>query len=351
MADPSRTEKATPKRRRRAREEGSLLRAPDLDATVMLWGNFFLLLSLGAMLMQGMTSMMAFLLRRTAQPGLLQDSNLHALAVDILSIILRILGPFLLANLLLAIANQLTQHGFQIHLNLLIPKFSKLNPVNGFKKIISPQSVMGLLKSILKFVIVAAVAYAVVHPRLPRLLATLKLPLPQTLSFFRDTVFTLYKDIMLAMLLLAGLDFAFQRQQFEKGLRMTKQEIKDESKDSEGNPEIKGKQKQMIFAATMRRIITKVPKASVVITNPTHFAVALLYDRSTAAPVVVAKGIDHLALKIRERARESGVPIVENPPLARAIYHSVDLDRPIPSELYQAVAQVLAYVFRLKGVA
>ena len=132
---------------------------------------------------------------------------------------------------------------------------------------------------------------------------------------------------------------------------MTKQEVKDEAREADGNPEVKSRQRNLLMASAMRRILTQVPKASVVITNPTHFAVALRYDPGTAAPVVVAKGIDHLALKIRERAANSGVVIVENPPLARAIYHNVDLDRPIPADLYQAVAQVLAYVFRLKGAA
>jgi flagellar biosynthetic protein FlhB len=129
---------------------------------------------------------------------------------------------------------------------------------------------------------------------------------------------------------------------------MTKQEVKDETKDAEGNPEIKGRQKQLLFAKAMRRIMVQVPKASVVITNPTHFAVALRYDKDTAAPVVVAKGVDHLALKIRELAGTAGVPVVENPPLARALYHNVPLDHPIPVDLYQAVAQVLAYVYHLK---
>jgi flagellar biosynthetic protein FlhB len=156
---------------------------------------------------------------------------------------------------------------------------------------------------------------------------------------------------MIAMLILALIDFFYQRQVFEKNMRMTKQEVKDELKDSEGNPEIKRFQKQQMFQSLLRRIIAQVPKASVVITNPTHFAVALRYDEKTAAPICIAKGVDHLALKIRERATVSGVTIVENPPLARSLYRSVELDRPIPPELYQAVAQVLAYVYRMKGAA
>lgn len=351
MADPSRTEKATPKRREKARKEGSVLRVQDLDATVMLWSNFFLFIALGASTMGGLSAVMSFLLRKAGQPGLVAEGSLHALAMDVLTLILKVLGPFLLANFLLALGNQVVQHGFHIHPELLVPKFAKLNPAAGFKKLFSPQSAVNLLKSVAKFAIVAIVAYLVVRPRIPMILATMTYPMAQAMEFFRETLFLLYRDIMLVMLVLAGADYLYQRHSYEKGIRMTKQEVKDEQKDAEGNPEIKSKQRSLFFAAAMRRILTKVPKASVVITNPTHFAVALQYDAGTPAPVLVAKGVDHLALKIRERAKEAGVPIVENPPLARAIYHNVELDRPIPGELFQAVAQVLAYVYRLKGAA
>ena len=156
---------------------------------------------------------------------------------------------------------------------------------------------------------------------------------------------------MIIMLVVAGADFLYQRHAYEKSIRMTKQEVRDEARDAEGNPEVKGRQKQMMMAAAMRRITTQVPKASVVITNPTHFAVALKYEAGSTAPICVAKGVDHLALKIRERAKASGVPVVENPPLARSLYRSVDLDHPIPPDLYQAVAQVLAFVYRIRGAA
>jgi flagellar biosynthetic protein FlhB len=186
---------------------------------------------------------------------------------------------------------------------------------------------------------------------MPVILSTMYLSMNQAMGYMRETLFLLYRNIMLLMLLVAGADFMFQRRTFEKGLRMTKQEVKDEARDADGNPEIKGRQRSILMASAMRRILTQVPKASVVITNPTHFAVALRYDPQTSAPVLVAKGVDHLALKIRERATVSGVVIVENPPLARAIYHNVSLDKPIPPDLYQAVAQVLAYVYHLKKAA
>jgi flagellar biosynthetic protein FlhB len=349
--DPSRTEKATPKRREKAREEGSVLRVPDLDSTILLWGNLFLFTAVGSATILLMAQQVAYFLRRATERDLLVSGNLHPLAMDLMGITLKILLPFLGANFLLALANQFLQHGFRPHFKTLTPKFDKLNPVPGFKRLFSARSLVEIAKSLGKFLIIAWMASAILGPRLPIILSTLKMPLGQSLRFLQETLFLLYRNVMIAMLALALADFLYQRHAFEKGLRMTKQEIKDEAKDAEGNPEIKGKQKSLMFASVMRRIRTQVPKAAVVITNPTHFAVALRYDPDTAAPVCVAKGIDHLALKIKERAKATGVPVVENRALARSLYRSVELDRPIPAELYQAVAQVLAFVYRLRGAA
>ncbi len=349
--DPSRTEKATPKRREKAREDGSVLRLQDLDSSVMLWGNLFLFGAVWSSTFLLMAQQVSYFLRRATERGVLSQDNLQPLAMDLLGIVLRILLPFLGVNLLLALANQFMQHGFRPTPSALKLKFEKLNPAPGFKRLVSFRSLVETLKSLLKFVILVWMAYAVLGPRMPIVMSTLKMSLGQSLQFMQETLFLLYRNVMLGMLFLAIADYLYQRQEFEKGLRMTKQEVKDEAKDSEGNPEIKGRQKQMMLASVMRRIQSQVPKAAVVITNPTHFAVALKYDPETAAPICVAKGIDHLALKIKERAKNSGVPIVENRPLARALYRSVELDRPIPPELYQAVAQVLAFVYRLRGAA
>jgi flagellar biosynthetic protein FlhB len=350
MADPSKTEKPTGKRRQKARKDGSILRVQDVDSTIMLWGNLFFFLAMGTSTLALMVRTMGYLLRRAGE-GPIDAGNLQSLAVDMAAILAKVLVPLLAANWLLAIANQLLQHGFQVNPSLLGPKFSKLNPASGFKRLISPQSAVNVIKSLAKFVIIIWVTYSVVVPRMPFIMATMHLSLGQSMGYLQETLFVLYRNIMLAMLLVAAADFFYQRHTFEQGLKMTKQEVKDEGKDAEGNPEIKGRQKSILMASAMRRILTQVPKASVVITNPTHFAVALRYDQGTAAPILVAKGVDHLALKIREQAKGAGVVIVENPPLARAIYHNVDLDKPIPADLYQAVAQVLAYVFHLKRAA
>jgi len=347
--DPSRTERATPRRREKAREEGSVLRVPDLDSAILLWGNFFLFTALWGSTFVLMGQQVAFFLSRAARPGALTEGSLQSLAVDILWICLRVVLPFLAANLLLALANQFLQHGFKPKAKPLAPKFQKLNPGPGFKRLFSVKSVVELLKSLLKFLILIWMAYLVLGPRIPLLIGALKLPLGQSLQLLQDTLFILYRNVMLAMLALSVADFFFQKYEFEKGIRMTKQEVKDEYKDSEGKPEVKSKIRQLQRQMAERRMMQQVPEADVVITNPTHFAVALKYDPAKGnAPVMLAKGGDFLALKIREIAQEHKVTLLESPALARAVYYSTEVDQEIPAGLYLAVAQVLAYVYQLK---
>ncbi len=348
--DPGRTERATPRRRQKARDEGSVPRSPDFDGAILLWGNFFLFLGLGGATLALMTKQVAHFLQM-ARPGALAEAGRVTLLGDVLMILGRLLLPFLLVNLLVAVATGFAQRGFTVSAKPLQPKFNRLNPAQGFQRLFSTRAVVDLFKSLAKFALLAWVAYAVLEPRIPTLLATLKLPLGQSLDLFQSAVFALYRNVMLAMLVLAGTDFAWQRSAWEKSIRMTKQEVKDEAKDADGSPEIKQKQKSIMQAAARRRMLAEVPKATVVVTNPTHVAVALRYDEKSAAPICVAKGLDHLALKIRERARDTGVPILERPEVARALYRSVEVDKPIPRDLYQAVAQVLAFVYRLRGAA
>jgi flagellar biosynthetic protein FlhB len=346
--DPSRTEKATPKRRDKARDEGSFARSPDFDTTLLLWGNYFLFLSLGGLTVTLLGRQMALLLRMARQGAL---DNAAPLAIEVALATGRILLPFLGVNLLMALALQAAQRGIRFTAKPLQPKFSRLNPAAGFGRIFSVKSVVDTLKSLAKFLVFASVAYAVIGPRLPALLGTMKVSLGQSLELLRETLFVLYRDVMLAMLVIGLADFFYQRKHFENSIRMTKQEVKDEAKDAEQSPEVKGKQRSLMFSAAQRRMLAAVPKATVVITNPTHFAVALRYEAGVSAPVCLAKGVDFMAFRIREKARAAGVVVVENPPLARALYRSVRVEQPIPKELYQAVAQVLAFVYRLKRAA
>ncbi len=348
--DPGKTEKATPKRRQKAREEGSVPRSADFDGAILLWGNFFLFLGLGGATLALLTKQVAHFLQM-ARPGALADAGRVTLLGDVIMILGRLLLPFLGLNLLLALATGFAQRGFSFSAKPLQPKFERLNPAQGFQRLFATKALVDLVKSLAKFALLAWVAFAVLEPRIPILLSTLKLPLGQGLDLFQAAVFALYRNVMLAMLMLALMDFAWQRTSWERSIRMTKQEVKDEVKDADGSPEIKQRQKGIMLAAARRRMLAEVPKATVVVTNPTHVAVALRYDEKSAAPICVAKGLDHLALKIRERARESGIPTLERPELARALYRSVEVDQPIPRDLYQAVAQVLAFVYRLRGAA
>ena len=348
--DPGRTETATPRRRQKARDEGSAPRSSDFDGAILLWGNFFLFLGLGSATVALLAKQVAHFLQ-LARPGALAEAGRITMVGDLMQILGRLLLPFLALNLLLAMAVGFSQRGFSFNTKPLQLKFDRLNPAQGFKRLFALKSLVELVKSLAKFAILAWVAYSVLEPRVPVLLSTLKLPLGHSLDLFQSAVFALYRNVMLAMLVLAVADFAWQRSSWEKSIRMTKQEVKDEVKDADGSPEVKQRQKGLMMASARRRMLAAVPKATVVVTNPTHVAVALRYDEKTAAPVCVAKGLDHLALKIRERARETGVPILERPELARALYRAVELDQPIPNELFQAVAQVLAFVYRLRGAA
>ncbi|WLT33302.1 flagellar biosynthesis protein FlhB [Geothrix sp. PMB-07] len=348
--DPGRTERATPKRRQKARDEGSVARSADFDGAILLWGNFFLFLGLGGATLALLAKQAAHFLQ-LARPGALEEAGRVTLLGDVMMILGRLVLPFLGLNLAIALVSGFSQRGFSFSTQPLQPKFDRLNPAQGFKRIFSSRALVDLVKSLAKFSLLAWVAWAVLEPRIPALLGTLKLPLGASLELFRNAVFALYRNVMLAMLVIAVADFAWQRFSWEKGIRMTKQEVKDEQKDSEGNPEVKQRQRGIMLAAARRRMLAEVPKATVVVTNPTHVAVALRYDEKSSAPICVAKGLDHLALKIRERARDARVPILERPELARALYRSVDMDKPIPRDLYQAVAQVLAFVYRLRGAA
>jgi flagellar biosynthetic protein FlhB len=348
--DPGRTEKATYRRRQKAREEGSVPKSQDFDGAILLWGNFFLFTGLGGATLALMAQQVAHFLNR-AQPGALEEAGRITLLSDVLMILGRLLLPFLAVNLLLALVTGFAQRGFSLSTKAIQPKFERLNPAQGFQRMFSIKAVVDLIKSLAKFAILAWVAYAVLVPRIPLLLGTLKLPLGESMDIFQAAVFALYRNVMLAMLLLAAADFSWQRFSWEKSIRMTKQEVKDEVKDAEGSAEVKQKQKTIMQSRARKRMLAEVSKATVVVTNPTHVAIALRYDEKTSAPVCVAKGLDHLALKIRERAREAGVPTLERPELARALYRSGEVDRPIPKDLYQAVAQVLAFVYRLRGAA
>ncbi|MBP9996741.1 MAG: flagellar biosynthesis protein FlhB [Lachnospiraceae bacterium] len=278
------------------------------------------------------------------------DAGMAILFRDAMIKIIIILLPVLLVGMLVAFLSDYVQVSWKPTAKPLEPKLNKLNPISGFKKIFSSQALVELIKSLLKIGLIAYIAYSYLKDKTGMLFSLYDIPLMQAITLIGDTVIDLGIRISVVYMVLALADFAYQKFKFSKDMRMTKQEIKEEYKNQEGNPEIKGKIRQRMREASQRRMMQSVPQADVVITNPTHYAVAIKYDPDEApAPVVLAKGADILAMKIKDIARESDVEIVENKPLARMLYANVDVGAQVPPELYQAVAEVLAFVYHAKG--
>ena len=264
--------------------------------------------------------------------------------------LLIILLPILLIGFAVAFISDLFQVKWRPTTKPLQPKFSKLNPLNGFKKIFSAQSLVELVKSIAKILLIALVSYSYIKDKGALLYALYDMSMMQAVNLIGETVIDLGIRISAIYMIIAGADFMYQKYKFKNDMKMTKQEVKEEYKNAEGDPEIKGKIRAGMREASQRRMMQAIPKADVVITNPTHYAVAIQYDTEVApAPIVVAKGSDYLAQKIKEIARENNIEIVEDKPLARMLYANVDVDKQIPPELYQAVAEVLAMVYHAQG--
>jgi flagellar biosynthetic protein FlhB len=281
------------------------------------------------------------------------DMPSREIAVVVRQVLLKILtmiAPILAVGFLIAFLSDVIQVGWKPTSKPMQPKLSKLNPASGIKKIFSVNSLVELVKSIAKIGLIAYISYGFIVKKLTILFNLYDMTLMEGIQTAADLVISLGIRISAVYMIIAAADFAYQKIKFAKDMRMTKQEIKDEYKQSEGDPQIKGKIKQRMQEASRRRMMQSLPQADVVITNPTHFAVAVKYDAKVAdAPIVIAKGEDYMAAKIKEAARSYDIEIVENKPLARMLYANVDVGQAIPPELYQAVAEVLAYVYHLKG--
>lgn len=258
--------------------------------------------------------------------------------------------PIMLGTVIAALVSGLLQNGIIFSASPLKPKLEKISPLKGLKRMFSLRSVVEFLKGLLKITIVGGIAYMAVSPAMPQLRLLPGYDEALLLGMIGELAVRMLIGVCCIMFVIALLDFSYQRFEYIKNLRMTKQEVKEEHKQQEGDPLIKQRLRQIRLERARRRMMAAVPKADVVITNPTHFAVALEYKaENMKAPVVVAKGADKIALKIREVAKEHDVPIVENPPLARTLFDTTDLDKEIPYEHYQAVAEIISYVYRLKG--
>lgn len=280
----------------------------------------------------------------------LTSKNVHSLFIQITIQAVMIVGPIMLIAMLGGVASNYMQVGFLYSPEAIHMKLSKLNPIEGFKKIYSIRALVEMLKSLLKISLVSIVVFTVLWSSMDDVMTLALIPITDSLSFVSSLTVRIGIFVSILLLFLSLLDYMYQKYDHEKNIRMSKQDIKDEYKNIEGDPKIKSKIKEKQRQMAMQRMMQEVPKADVVITNPTHFAVALKYDAENMdAPVVVAKGVDFIAQKIKGIAKEHAIITVENRPLARALYDQAEIGTEVPEELFKAVAEVLAYVYRIKN--
>ena len=348
------TEKATPHKLREQRKEGNVMQSKDVVTAAFILLVFFILRIMAKLMYKTAADCITYWLS-IAGNGM-EDGRLGGMRVSSKLILetgkatLFIAGPVLLASILVPVIVTGIQTKFIFSKKSFQFKLSKLNPFQGIKKMFSIASVFELFKSIVKLVILFAVVYNEVSSRTAEFARLFQMDLSSGLIYTMDAVYTICMKIAVVFVAVAAIDFLFQKYKFDKDMKMTKQEVKEEYKQMEGDPQIKGKRRQKQQQLAMSRMMQDVPTADVVVRNPTHFAVAIRYDEDKdSAPVVVAKGADNMAFKIIEKAEENGVAVVENVPLARGLYKSVDLGRAIPVEFYQEVAQVLVFVYDLNG--
>lgn len=344
------TEDATAKKLEDVRKEGNVAKSREIPTAATLLALFvclkFAMGFIGNYLLKSFSTYYEMIPKYSSE-GMNINSFIGLFTKVILNITIIII-PFFIAGFVVALFSNTLQFKFKVTAKPLQPKFSKMNPISGFKRMFSLNTLMELLKSIVKIIMIAYIAYSVISEHLQDIYILYDISLTQGILLMYDIILEFLIKIIVLFIAIAAVDFMFQRWKFKQDNKMTKQEVKDEFKNTEGDPKIKGQQRQRMQQASQRRMMAAIPEADVVITNPTHFAVALSYKSGQGqAPIVVAKGADFLAGKIKDVARENQVDIVENKPLARMLYYNVDLGSEIPPELYQAVAEVLAYVYQL----
>jgi flagellar biosynthesis protein FlhB len=350
MADKSqRTEKPTPKHRKESREKGKVARSSELGPWASLLAVVLLLPRLAGLAASRVSSFLRSVMDAMAHPN--TSAAMSVLAKGLETAALAAL-PIVLLCTGIGVLSSFAQVGLRFTPKALTPQFSRISPRTGFKKVFSSQGVWSLGKTLMKLGILAGLGYVLLHQLMGSVLGGATLPLSTTLGIAGSTTSTIMRNIGVVALLVAAGDYAFQRRSYQQGLRMTKQEVKDENRRNDGSPEVRRALRSKARQLSRLRMMAAVASADVVVTNPTHFAVAIAYDRKKdRAPRVVAKGADIVAARIRSRAAEHGVPVVENPVLARTLHASCQVDDVVPAALYAAVARLLAFVYSLSPTA
>lgn len=345
------TEKPTAKKRQKAREKGQVLRSPEVNSVVILILAFIAFKYFTPYMFEQISDVLRYSFKQFGSKDFeLNMVNLQAIFIAMVLAASKALLPIVGFAMLGGLAASYAQVGFLFSTEPLMPKFERLNPVEGLKRMFSLRSFFEAMKSVLKIMVIGYAAYSVYKAEFNRFPYLIDMDIQSSVAYLGQLILRLAFRVAIYLFVLAVIDYLFQRWQHEKSLRMEKQEVKEEYKQQEGDPQLRGKIKQKQREVSMRRMMQELPKADVVITNPTHYAVALQYDAKTmGAPVVIAKGQDRIALNIKAVATEHNITIVENKPLAQALYKTADIGDVIPGDLYQAVAEVLAFVYKLKG--
>lgn len=349
MAGENRTEKATPKRRDEARRRGQVARSREVNTGLGVLATFAMLAIAGGWLLSGFTGMLTTSLAGAGDAGPLTVSGGFDVMMGAGWTALRLTAPFAVAGLIVGVVASAIQVRPRVNLQVMKPRFSVLNPMTGIKRLCSPRSAVGLVKDLLKVALTGAVAYVALKGALPDLVNLTGAGPAQAMAVVGGVVLKVGFWLSGVYAVIAIGDFLFERWQHERDLRMTREEVKREAKDADISPEVKGQLKRRQHEMAVRRMMAAVPDADVVITNPTHFAVALRYARALPAPKVVAKGADHVAQRIIALARENGVIVHQDPPLARSLFAAAEVGQFIPAEAFGAVAEILAHVYRATG--
>lgn len=348
--DSQKTEEPTQRRLEQAREKGQVAKSQEVTHWFMILAAALLIGVFGKTFTEGVATSLYKLIEQAHSIRVDGSGALRSILMETFTQLgLAILLPVAVV-LLAAFTAGFIQNGLVFSTESITPKLSKLSLVKGLKRLFSNRSLVEFVKGILKITIVAAVIMLLLWPEREVIFAVTSMDAAQFMGVLQALAVRVLIGVLSIMTLIAAVDFLYQKQQHTKELRMSKQDLKDEFKQSEGDPMVKARLRQIRTERARRRMMAAVPDADVVVTNPTHYAVALKYDHDTMdTPVLLAKGIDAIAFRIREVAEEHDIPVVENPPVARALYDNVDLDQPIPPEHYKAVAEIIGYVMRLKG--
>lgn len=343
------TEQATPRRRDEARRKGQVARSQELNSAVVLLAALVGLHFLGTGVLHRLMEFMKHIMAE-GPSIVVTPASFPMYVIDWSRAYFFSVFPVILIVGAAGLAISLGQVGFLVNEEALQPKLNRLNPGPGLKRLVSKRSLFELVKGILKILIVGYVSYLTIAPEIGRISGLSDIGIGDTFGYMGTMIFRVGLNTALILLVLAIIDYAYQRWEWLNGLKMTKQEVKEETKQTEGDPQVRSRVRSLQREMARKRMMDEVPEADVVITNPTHYAVAVKYDLDTMdAPRVVAKGQNLIAQRIKELARDAGVPLVENKPLAQTLFKAVEVGGEIPQDLYRAVAEVLAYVYRLKG--